>query len=172
VNLARHFGSAALVAVAVLAGPPLARGYQMLCAGPVDTYPLIAAERDAARGEAASSSSPTGVTPAVARAMALDLFLKVKQADPVAFPAHALAGAALEVGRCPARATGDQWRKAASHAWTDDAARLAAEGLKRTLGEEAGLETLRAYAADEPWHSGNLGRVERAYRSIASPPAE
>jgi hypothetical protein len=171
VSLARRFGSAALVAVAVLAGPPLARGYQTLCAGPVDTYPLIAAERDAARGEAASTRS-TGVTPAAARAMALDLLLKVKQADPIAFPAHVLAGAALEVGRCPARASGDQWRKAASHAWTDDAARLAAEGLKRTLGEEAGLETLRAYATDEPWHAGNLDRVERAYRSIAAQPTE
>ena len=162
-----------LLAAAVVGGPPLARGYQALCAGPVDTYPLLAAAREAARDEAASASPSSPVSPAAVRAAALDLLLQVKQSDVVAFPAHALAGAALEAGGCPAEAAGDQWRKAAGHAWSAEAAGLAAAGLARTLdmalGDQAAIETLRRYAAAEPWHADNLARVEQTFRSLSSP---
>ena len=147
----------------------LARGYQTLCRGPVDTFPLLAAARGEAQREAGAAPAAPASAFAALRAEALDLVLRVKQSDAVAFPAHALAGAALEEGGCPVAASADQWRKAAGHAWFDGAARLAAAGLARTAGASAGdgatLAALARYAADEPWHAENLARVVAAYRA-------
>ena len=79
----------------------------MLCSGPVDTYPVLAAARDEARSEvdgAGNVGTPLPVLASV-RANALTVMLDLKQSDPVAFPAHAVTGAALEAGNCPASAT-------------------------------------------------------------------
>ena len=148
----------------------LVRAGSALCAGPVDTYPVIAAARDeaAVQAEQSAPSSPPALA-ARAQAQALTLLLAVKQADVVSFPAHALAGGALELAGCPAGSTGDQWRKAAGHAWAGWPARVAAAGLHRTLdrrsGSAATLATLQRYATDEPWHAANLDRVIALYRA-------
>jgi hypothetical protein len=102
----------------------------------------------------------------------LDLAITIKQTDQVAYPLHVLAGFALEVGRCPVEATGDQWRKAAAHAWSDAPARIAADGLGRTMvplvGQQAVQASLQRFAVDEPWHALNLERVESSMRSERS----
>ncbi len=161
-----------VVALALVLGlglPPLVGGYRALCAGPVDTYPVVVAVRDEARSEAAAPAAPQAPPPpAVFRADVLDLVLRVKQSDPVAFSVHVVVGLALEAGRCPAAATSDQWRKVAGHAWFEAGARVAAAGLARTagaaFGDEVALRWLARYAAAEPWHAENLARVQRAYR--------
>lgn len=103
------------------------------------------------------------------KAEALTVLLTVKQSDYVSFPAHLVAALSLEVGGCPPRSSGDQWRKAAGHAWTGWTAQLAVGGLRRTLERTDGLAgtvaTLRSYAADEPWHAANLRRVMSAYEA-------
>ncbi|HLG72357.1 MAG TPA: hypothetical protein VK009_18225 [Chloroflexota bacterium] len=158
-------GALIVLGAAVFLGP----GYAALCAGPVDTYPAIAAARDQAAQEAqaaAPASAPAGL--AHIQAGALSLVLVVKQADYVSFPAHVAAGLALEAGRCPLSSSGDQWRKAAGHAWADWPAQVAAAGLARTLGRFEGpertLALLRAYAASEPWHAAKLARVIAAFQ--------
>ncbi len=157
-----------MVGVVLAATPWLVDGYRALCAGPVDTYPKPVAARDEARDASATPVAGTPAPLADPRGAAFTLLLQVKQSDSVAFPAHAVVGTLLEWGGCPVEATSDQWRKAAGHAWLDSAARLAADGLARTAGAAFGdrstLDWLARYAADEPWHAENLGRVQAAYR--------
>lgn len=109
----------------------------------------------------------------LARARGWQSFLRVKESHAVAFPLHAGLGLALEASGCPAANSGDQWRKAAAHAWTDRTAQIAAAGLRRTLGAtappEAVVAVLRRYAADEPWHTANLERVCAVLGSTCRP---
>ncbi len=159
-SIRRTVAAVALLAI-VITAVPVWNGYRVMCAGPVDTYPTLAAARDEARSEAPSSTTSS------LWAGVLDTVLRVKQSDPVAFPAHVLAGYALEAGGCPATSSADQWRKAAGHAWFDLAARVSADGLARTAGRSLGEQATRAqldqYARDEPWHAQNLARVQTVY---------
>src|SRR5690242_20595793 len=94
-------GLAVVVALALPVGAVGERGYAALCAGRVDTYPAIAAAEAAAA--AGAQGSPAGSVSGLlgsARAGALALVLAVKQSDQVAFPAHVVAGWALERGGC------------------------------------------------------------------------
>jgi hypothetical protein len=172
----------ALIGLLVVAAIPLSRGYNRLCHEPVDAFYALAEVRDAARSELHEAAAeterpaPGQAGPASGmgsiqllwlqlRSTALERFLDFKQSNQVAFPLHVVVGYALETGRCPAATVGDQWRKAAAHAWTDGPAKVAADGLGRTLapaiGQQATVESLRRYAADEPWHAENLQRVVR-----------
>jgi hypothetical protein len=103
----------------------------------------------------------------------LDVIIQIKQSDQVAFSMHMMAGAILEAGQCSAEGTGDQWRKAAAHAWADWPARWAAAGLERTLVQSEGSTVvhaaLRRFADDEPWHAANLARVEAFLWKVSSP---
>ena len=161
-----------LVLLLLLAGVvlPVGVGYRTLCAGPASAYTAMASARNEARGGRAVPASGgllgsvraeiTGVWVA-----ALDGALAWKQDDRVAFPAHVVAGYAVELGPCSAEARADQWRKAAKHAWGHDQAALAADGLRRTAGPTAALAALRADAGAEPWFTPNLDRVAAALLS-------
>ena len=146
---------------------PLGWGYARLCTAPVDTFPVMAAASRSAATEAkeAGERAPEswGARVAALRARALERLLGWKQSDEVAFPLHVVAGRALETGRCRQEATMDQWRKAAMHAWTDEAAVTAASGLMRTVdgGEGAGaaLAVLERAKVEQPGYAGNLARV-------------
>ena len=155
----------AAAGVALLAGAAgLGRGYQALCAGPVNTYPVLAAAQELASSEA-QAAAPASPAAELARVQSgvLGALIAVKQSDYVSFPAHVAAGLALEVGDCPATSSADQWRKAAGHAWAEWPAQIAAAGLARTADKAGGagetVAALRSYAASEPWHAVNLERV-------------
>ena len=151
---------------------PAMGAYRTLCARPVDGFPVIASARDAAAAEARqlARSNPSSSSALLARVKAdlLRVVLQVKQADPLAFPAHAFAGAVLEAGRCSPDAVEAQWRKAAVHAWAEWSADLAAAGLARTLGASRGGEetvmVLERLVEEQPWHAANVARVLRRYR--------
>ncbi len=97
------------------------------------------------------------------KAEALRLVVHVKQSDGVAFPLHAVAGLALEAGRCPAEVAGDQWRKAAQHCGDSRCEPWAAAGLQRTwvaaLGREQTVTRLAQIATEQPWDAAKLARV-------------
>lgn len=156
-----------LVGMLVVPAVPATRAYGALCAGPVDVYPVLAAARNEARTAAtvAAGQRPSALTAMKART--LEALLRVKQSDYVAFPAHAIAGVALELSGCPVAATGDQWRKAALHSWADWPAQVAASGLRRTMGDPQGngavLEMLARAEAEQPWFVANVRRVRKAY---------
>lgn len=159
-----------------LAAVPLARSYSALCHTTVDTYPALVAARDQAQAAAAPSgegSRSVAQLGAALRARILAHAIRIKQSDPIAFPAHLTAALVLGAGHCSPTSVGDQWRKAAAHAWHPLPARIAAAGLARTVGatqgDAAALDLLARYAAEEPWYAANLARVTTAYAAYASP---
>lgn len=170
----KRFLLIALLVLAVGAVPLGVHAYSALCAGPVNAYSLLANPRNQAQRELRTpAKEPITVTaPAEARVSVLDVLLGIKEADPIAFPAHVVVGLALQAGGCPLDATGDQWRKAAAHAWTDGAAHIAALGLNDTIGKAdssaAVVTLLQSYAQDEPWHDADLSRVQAAYAALCS----
>jgi hypothetical protein len=166
-----------MLLVAILASAAI-RSARALCAGPIDTYGSIVAAREQQRQQATGlvSDRTAGLfgdlraTAASLSAGAIDLVLVVKQSDPVAFPAHVVAGIGLEVAGCDRAAIADQWLKAARHAWSDWPARVAADGIARVRpsgpNDDATMTWLARDAAEQPWFAPNLDRVVRQYRSI------